>query len=66
MIVISDLSESYIQEIAIPEMAKLIGGKRGRGNALLNLNLNIAIVPIIQLNVLTNGSSNFANPIVRF
>ncbi len=65
MIVISDLSESYIQEVAAPEMAKLIGGRRNRNSALINLNLNIAIVPIIQLNILTNGSSNFANPIVR-
>jgi hypothetical protein len=66
MIIISDLSESYIQEVATPEMVKLIGGRRNRGNALINLNLNIAIVPIIQLNILTNGSNNFANPTVRF
>lgn len=57
MIVISDLSESYIQEITVPEMAVVLGGKL-RPKGAIQLNINIAFVLVNQFNLFTNNSSN--------
>ncbi len=63
MIIISDLSESYIQEVTVPEMVAVLGGRKG---SLVSIDINIAIVPILQFNIFSDGSSNSASPVVTF
>ncbi len=63
MIVISDLSESYIQEVTITEMVAVLGGKKG---SFINIDIDIAIIPILQFNIFSDGSSNSASPVVNF
>ena len=61
MIIISDLNESYVQEVTTLEMASVFGGKSD-----FFPDINIAFVSIIQINVLTDYTNNYADVNIKF
>jgi hypothetical protein len=68
MIIISDLNESYMQEVTTAEMSSISGGKSDYSP---NINIvfpdiNIAVVSIIQINTLTNYTNNYADVNIKF
>jgi hypothetical protein len=58
MIVISDLSQNYIQEVATAEMSAIIGGSRRKG---YSYSKKEAYVDLYQVNVFTKNSGNYAD-----
>jgi hypothetical protein len=61
MIIISDLNESYVQEVTAAETSSISGGKSDYFP-----DINIAFVSIIQINVLTDYTNNYADVNIKF
>jgi hypothetical protein len=61
MIIISDLNDSYIQEITPAETPAIFGGKSD-----FFPDINIAIISVVQINALTNYTNNYADVNIKF
>ena len=61
MITISDLNESYVQEVTTAEMSSIFGSKSD-----FFPDINIAFVSIIQINILTDYTNNYADVNIKF
>jgi hypothetical protein len=61
MIIISDLNDNYIQEITAAETPTIFGGKSD-----FFPDINIAIISVVQINALTNYTSNYADINIKF
>jgi hypothetical protein len=58
MIVISDLSQNYIQEVPAAEMSAVVGGSRRKGYSYSRKEV---YVDLYQVNVLSKNSGNYAD-----
>jgi hypothetical protein len=61
MIIISDLNETYMQEVTAAETPSIFGGKSD-----FFPDINIAVVSVIQVNAFTNYTNNYADVNIKF